>query len=76
MADKQNTPDQTEQGTAAPVVYIRLADPESLPEEFQNVEETPWAIHDPTGARVGLARDRRQAFALARRHDLIPVSVH
>ena len=58
------------------IVYVREADPEQLPEHLQDVGGTPYAIHDSSGAVVGLAPDRRQAFALARRNDLTPVSVH
>jgi hypothetical protein len=58
------------------IVYIRPADRDNLPDAMREAECTPYAIHDMTGARLGLAPDRQQAFALARRNDLIPVSVH
>lgn len=60
----------------AAIVYIREADREALPEEMRDVPGTPYALHDTSGNRIGLAADRRQAFALARRNDLTPVSVH
>lgn len=74
MSDQTTHPAAETAGTE--IVYIREADRESLPEELRDVGGTPYAIHDSSGARVGLAPDRRQAFALARRHDLVPVSVH
>jgi len=72
------TPDQTRppEADGRGIVYIRAADRDSLPDVLRQSESTPYAIHDMTGARLGLAPDRQQAFALARRNDLIPVSVH
>ncbi|MEM7524778.1 MAG: DUF1150 family protein, partial [Pseudomonadota bacterium] len=35
-----------------------------------------YAIHDMSGARIGVAPDRDLAFLAARRNELTPVSVH
>jgi len=38
--------------------------------------DTIYAVHRPNGDRVALVADRNLAFALARQHDMAPVSVH
>lgn len=61
------------------IVYIRpvmVADlPDALRDQIGAVE-TVYSVHRPDGARVALVGDRDLAFALARQHDLAPVSVH
>lgn len=62
--------------TPRPIVYIREADRESLPENLRQVAGKIYALHDPAGNQIALAPDRQHAFAMARRNDLTPMSVH
>ena len=61
------------------IVYVRaiaVADlPEALQAEVEGIE-TVYAVHRPNGERLALVADRALAFALARQHDMAPVSVH
>jgi hypothetical protein len=61
------------------IVYVRpvlVADlPIALQEQAEGIE-TLYAVHRPNGERVALVADRKLAFALARQHDMAPVSVH
>lgn len=61
------------------IVYVRpiaVADlPEALREQADGLE-TIYSVNRPDGERLALVRDRQLAFALARQHDLAPVSVH
>lgn len=58
-----------------PIVYVREADPESLPDQLKGVGRI-YALHDEEGNQIALAPDRKVAFALARRNELTPMSVH
>lgn len=75
-----NENDQTRHPAArAPeraIVYVREADPAGLPQHLRAVPGKIYALHDASGNQVALAPDRRVAFALARRNDLVPMSVH
>jgi hypothetical protein len=67
-------PDQTEG-----LVYIRTVQVADLPDEVrEQVEglEQLFSVHRANGERLALVADRGLAFALARQHDLAPVSVH
>ncbi len=61
------------------IVYVRpvlVADlPAALQEQAEGFE-TIYAVHRPNGERLALVADRKLAFALARQHDMAPVSVH
>ena len=70
------TETKTEAQTAKPIVYVREANREVLPEHLQSAPGKLFAVHDPSGNVLALADDRAVAFAMARRNDLIPVSVH
>lgn len=59
-----------------PIVYIREADRAALPEHLKKAPGKLFAVHDPDGTMLALAEGRSVAFALARRNDLTPVSVH
>ncbi len=59
-----------------PIVYVREVAPEELPEELRGTPAKLYAVHDAQGNRLAVTPDRRVAFALARRNDLTPVSVH
>jgi len=59
-----------------PIVYVREADRSDLPEELKAAPGRIYALHDESGNCLAIAQDRTLAFALARRNDLRPVSVH
>lgn len=61
------------------IVYVRPVKVEDLPAEVQAHAgglTTIYALHDATGDRLALVRDRALAFALARQNDMAPVNVH
>lgn len=61
------------------IVYVRPVAVSELPAELQAQAEgleVIYAVHRPDGARLALVADRKLAFALARQHDMAPVSVH
>ncbi|MBK5933794.1 hypothetical protein C8N32_106134 [Rhodovulum imhoffii] len=61
------------------IVYVRpvrVKDlPEGLREQAQGMDKI-YAVHDVSGERLALVRDRQLAFVLARQNDLSPVNVH
>jgi len=59
-----------------PIVYVRAVANDELPDELKGAPGTVYALHDAAGNRIALAPDRRLAFALAKRNDLTPLSVH
>ena len=59
-----------------PIVYVREVTPEELPGELRGTTARLYAVHDAEGNRLALTPDRRVAFALARRNDMRPLSVH
>lgn len=66
------------EGEAA-IVYVRPVKVADLPDEIRAQAEglnTIYAVHDASGERLALVRDRGMAFVLARQHDFAPVSVH
>ena len=62
-----------------PIVYVREVLVTDLPEDIR-LQATDvdilYAVHDASGERLALVKDRQLAFTLARQHDLTPVSVH
>lgn len=60
----------------APIVYVREANRDTLPDHLKSAPGKLFAVHDPSGTVLALAADRSLAFAMARRNDLKPVSVH
>lgn len=61
------------------IVYVRPVQVSELPADLQAQAEglkVIYAVHRPDGERVALVADRKLAFALARQHDMAPVSVH
>lgn len=61
------------------IVYVRPVKRSELPLEVQahmGSRQTLYAIHDESGERLALVRDRALAFAVARTNDFAPVSVH
>lgn len=59
-----------------PIVYVREADREKLPENLRNAPGKLYAVHDADGNTLALAQNRAVAFALARKNDFVPMSVH
>ncbi|MGP1275247.1 MAG: DUF1150 family protein [Caulobacterales bacterium] len=84
------TPEHIEQGETgpAPTVYVREIAAAEVFEQVQpgnaieidgvtlEPDQQLYAIHDEDGRRVGLFADRDAAFAAARWHGAMPVSVH
>lgn len=61
------------------IVYVRPVKVSELPQEVQAQAvgaEQLYALHDASGERIALVRDRKLAFVLARQNDLTPVTVH
>ena len=59
------------------IVYIREADNDVLPDEIRKSGMKLFSVHDAeNGQTLAVAPDRRLAFALARKNDLTPLSVH
>ena len=61
------------------IVYVRPVAVADLPDELREAAgnlTTVYSVHRPDGEQLALVADRALAFALAREHDLAPVSVH
>lgn len=61
------------------IVYVKAVDVASLPPEMREQAGTLkviFAVHDADGAQIALVADRQLAFALARHHDKVPMTVH
>jgi len=61
------------------IVYVKPVMVADLPQELQDQAEgfeVIYSVHRPNGERLALVADRKLAFALARQHDMAPVSVH
>ncbi|MEO1494662.1 MAG: DUF1150 family protein [Pseudomonadota bacterium] len=58
------------------IVYVREADPEALPDHLKGAPGKIFSVHNPEGTCLALTDDRRIAFELAKRNDMVPVSVH
>lgn len=56
------------------IAYVREVGPGEIPEGM--AEGKVYAIHDASGKRLALAASRDMAFAVVRRNDMVPVSVH
>ena len=50
-----------------PIVYVRA--------EATGLEKL-YAVHDASGERLALVKDRKLAFMLARQNDMTPVTAH
>lgn len=62
--------------TDKPIVYVREANRDALPDHLKGAPGPLFSVHDPNGNCLALTPDRKVAFALARRNDMQPVSVH
>ena len=67
------------ENAAQPIVYVREVALEDLPEEIR-AEATGltklYAVHDASGERLALVKDRKLAFMLARQNHMTPVTAH
>lgn len=64
---------------ARSIVYVRPIAVADLPDDVRaqiGGLATVYSVNRPDGERLALVADRNLAFALARQHDLSPVSVH
>ena len=64
---------------AARIVYVREVKVADLPHEVQVQAaglDHLYAVHDESGERLALVKDRALAFVLARQNDMAPVAVH
>ncbi len=73
-----NTRHDTLPKSSAQVVYVRSVKAEDLPPQVKVPEgiKVLYAIHGENGEPLALVGDRTVAFALARKNDFAPVSVH
>lgn len=65
--------------TGRPIVYVRAVKADDLPDEMRQQLgglTTLYALHNAEGERLALVRGRSLAFALAKSHDMEPVTVH
>ncbi len=61
------------------VVYVKSVDVSGLSDDLRKAagnREQLFAVHDSNGQQLALVADREMAFTLARRNDMLPVTVH
>ena len=61
------------------LVYVRPVAVAGLPDAIRaqiGAAETGYSVHGEDGAQLALVANRDLAFALARQHEMQPVSVH
>ncbi len=61
------------------IVYVKpiaVADLSDALQEQAGELETIFSVHNADGEQLALVADRALAFALARQHDMRPVTVH
>jgi hypothetical protein len=61
------------------LVYVKPVAVADLPDEVREQSDgmdQVYAVHDSDGQQLALVADRALAFALARQHDMTPVTVH
>lgn len=61
------------------LVYVRSVAVAGLPDALRGqigAVKTVYALHDEDGEQLALVANRDLAFALARQHEMVPVSVH
>ncbi|MBM3583222.1 MAG: DUF1150 family protein [Alphaproteobacteria bacterium] len=68
---------ETQRPNLTPAAFLALGTPQISYVRPVTVEGADrWGIFAANGTGLGLAATRDQAFAVARQHDLEPVSVH
>jgi hypothetical protein len=61
------------------LVYVRSVAVSGLPDALREqigAVETVYSVHGEDGAQLALVASRDMAFALARQHEMQPMSVH
>ena len=61
------------------LVYVRSVAVAGLPDALREqigAVETVYSVHGADGAQLALVANRDMAFALARQHEMQPMSVH
>lgn len=58
------------------IAYVREATEADLPQGAVEAPGKLFSIHDAAGNRLALVPTRDLAFAVIRRNDMVPVSVH
>ena len=61
------------------IVYIKSVDVDDLPDDIRGQvpnETMLYALHNASGQRLALVKERDMAFVLARQNNLSPVTVH
>lgn len=79
MMEQDKTQEELQAANRRAIVYVRPVTPDDLPHELREQAEgisDLYAVHAPNGDRLALVQDRKLAFALARRNNYAPVSVH
>lgn len=67
--------DQLDKG----LVYVKSVDVADLPDEVRQQAgelDRIFAVHNAQGEQLALVANQQLAFALARQHDMSPVTVH
>jgi hypothetical protein len=67
------------ENTGDRVVYVKSVDVSGLSDDLREAagnREQLFAVHDSNGQQLALVADREMAFTLARRNDMLPVTVH
>ena len=67
------------EGEVGQIVYVKPVKVADLPKDVQaQVEglDQLYAVHDSSGERLALVKERDMAFVLARQYDMAPVAVH
>jgi hypothetical protein len=59
-----------------PIVYVREVATDEMPDGLRGTDAKLFALHDAEGNRLAVTPDRGVAFALAKRNDMVPLSVH
>ncbi|HBV55592.1 MAG TPA: DUF1150 domain-containing protein [Rhodobacteraceae bacterium] len=65
--------------SAERIVYVRPVQVKDLPDDIRGAAEgaeTIYSVHNASGARIALVKDRSLAYVLARQNDLAPVGWH
>jgi len=61
------------------IVYVKPVAVSDLPQDVQEQAgelDQLFAVHNSDGDQLALVADRRMAFALARHHDMRPLTLH
>ena len=68
--------EKSQEQTGQPIVYVREAAEELLPDHLKGAPGKIYSVHDTSGNMLAVAQQRNLAFALAKRNGMAPISVH